>query len=119
LDQKRSEQRRDGPKQECPNDAVSQRLSLLRLGQTEHQHGEDHCIVGAEEPLQGDQKGYGDEIRRGDHHEQYGSAAGRPKLAGRKVDTIHINIYTWIDATSAGVTPTLLRRFESGSAQAA
>ena len=49
---------------EGAEDAVAQRLPLLALRQAEHEHGQHHRVVGAEQPFERDEQGDGDEIRR-------------------------------------------------------
>ena len=52
LDQIDREQRREAAEQEGAEDAVSQGLFLLGLRQAEHQHGQHHRVVGAEQPFE-------------------------------------------------------------------
>ena len=49
---------------ERAEDAVAQRLLLLRLRQAEHQDGQDHRVVGAEQAFERDEQGDGDEVGR-------------------------------------------------------
>ena len=47
-------------------DPVAQRLALLGPGQPQHQYGENHGVVGAQQPFEGDEQRDGDEIGAGD-----------------------------------------------------
>jgi hypothetical protein len=50
-----SEDRRQSPEDECPDDAVPQGLALLVLGQAEDQDGQDHRIVRAQQAFEDDE----------------------------------------------------------------
>ena len=65
-DQVDRQQRRDRAEREGADDAVAQRLLLLRLGQAEHQHGQDHRVVGAQQPFERHEQRDGDEVGRRD-----------------------------------------------------
>jgi hypothetical protein len=68
------EQRGKDPEEECPENPVAQGLLLLMPRQAEHENGEDECVVGAEEPLEGNKQTDGDQIGDVEVH----SGARRP-----------------------------------------
>ena len=62
LQQVHGEQRREDPEGERAENAVAERLALLAARQAEHQDGEDQRVVGAEQSLEQDEQGNGQEI---------------------------------------------------------
>ena len=64
LDQVRRKHRRDDAEDEGADDAVAQRLPLLLLGQAQHEDGQHHGVVGAEQAFEHDEQRDGDEIGR-------------------------------------------------------
>src|SRR5205823_2175499 len=56
TNEKCRENRRDGPKRKGSEDPVTKRLALLWFREPEDQDGEDHGIVGAQQPFERDKR---------------------------------------------------------------
>ena len=56
LDHVRRKHRRRDAEHEGAEDAVPQGLALLLFGQAQHQHGQDHGVVGAQQTLEHDEQ---------------------------------------------------------------
>ena len=94
LDQVDGEQRRDGAERERADDAVAQRLLLLRFGKAEHQDRQHHRVVGAQQAFERDQQADGDEVGR----LRTSMREPRASILLLNVDTCRIKAYTWIGA---------------------
>src|SRR5207247_5477486 len=91
ADEVRGEDRRQRPERERAEDPVSKRFALMRFGQPQHEHGQHHCVVGAQQPFERDEQRDSDQI--GDLRHVLG------QNTTAEVDTLRIKSYTWIDAS--------------------
>src|SRR6266576_2758850 len=88
-------QRRNDPECESAYEAVLERFFLLSLGQAEHHHRENNCVVGAEESLENDEDKDGEEVWPGEQvslsYEIDESNVIRPTLGKRRTPLLWIS----------------------------